>query len=212
MATEPEQPRPTISTHVLDTERGVPAAGVHVTLYRIVDGKQPVRMTQALTDSDGRVRDLLERPLVAGDYRIEFSLAAAIGGPAMPRRRRLLPAPGGGPADLGRGPQLPCATAAVVVRADHLPGQLTARPPRPLGSAQDDEPVDVEARVTGGAGEDDLERVRPVGGPAASEHDVPAGRRRAVQAHGPDIRSVDVDLGTAAGDALRRDRWRPHGR
>ena len=74
MATEPEQPRPTISTHVLDTERGVPAAGVHVTLSRLVDGKQPVRMTQALTDGDGRVRDLLERPLVAGDYRLEFSL------------------------------------------------------------------------------------------------------------------------------------------
>jgi 5-hydroxyisourate hydrolase len=27
-----------------------------------------------LTDSDGRVRDLLERPLVAGRYRIEFDL------------------------------------------------------------------------------------------------------------------------------------------
>ena len=79
MATEPEQPRPTISTHVLDTERGVPAAGVHVTLYRIAGGKQPVRMTQALTDVDGRVRDLLERPLVAGDYRLEFSLAPLSG-------------------------------------------------------------------------------------------------------------------------------------
>jgi 5-hydroxyisourate hydrolase-like protein (transthyretin family) len=31
-------------------------------------------MTQALTDSDGRIRDLLERPLVAGDYRLEFDL------------------------------------------------------------------------------------------------------------------------------------------
>lgn len=79
MATEPEQPRPTISTHVLDTERGVPAAGVHVTLYRIVEGRQPVRMTQALTDGDGRVRDLLDRPLVAGDYRLEFSLAPVSG-------------------------------------------------------------------------------------------------------------------------------------
>jgi 5-hydroxyisourate hydrolase len=79
VATEPEQPRPTISTHVLDTERGVPAAGVHVTLSRIVEGKQPVRMTQALTDGDGRVRDLLERPRVAGDYRLEFSLAPISG-------------------------------------------------------------------------------------------------------------------------------------
>ncbi len=80
MATEPEQPRSTISTHVLDTERGVPAVGVHVTLFRIAPDKQPVRMTQALTDGDGRVRDLLERPLVAGDYRLEFSLAPVVAG------------------------------------------------------------------------------------------------------------------------------------
>ena len=74
MATEPEQPRPTISTHVLDTERGMPAAGVHVTLFRFAEGGQPIRVTQALTDGDGRVRDLLERPLIAGDYRLEFRL------------------------------------------------------------------------------------------------------------------------------------------
>ena len=65
---------PTISTHVLDTERGAPAVGVHVTLYRLSDDGRPLRLTQALTDGDGRVRDLLERPLVAGDYRLEFEL------------------------------------------------------------------------------------------------------------------------------------------
>ena len=32
-------------------------------------------MTQALTDGDGRIRDLLERPLQAGDYRLEFDIA-----------------------------------------------------------------------------------------------------------------------------------------
>ena len=66
---------PTISTHVLDAERGVPAAGVHVTLYRLGDDGRPMRLTQALTDGDGRVRDLLERPLSTGDYRLEFRLA-----------------------------------------------------------------------------------------------------------------------------------------
>ena len=66
---------PTISTHVLDTERGMPAAGIHVTLYRLVENGKPLRLTQALTDADGRVRDLLERPLTAGDYRLEFRLA-----------------------------------------------------------------------------------------------------------------------------------------
>ena len=65
---------PTISTHVLDTEQGQPAAGIRVTLSRLDVGKAPIRMTQALTDADGRVRDLLERPLVAGDYRLEFDV------------------------------------------------------------------------------------------------------------------------------------------
>ncbi len=67
--------QPTISTHVLDTERGMPAVGVRVALYRLDVGTAPIRMTQALTDGDGRVRDLLERPLAAGDYRLEFDVA-----------------------------------------------------------------------------------------------------------------------------------------
>ena len=66
---------PTISTHVLDTEAGIPAAGVHVTLYKLGEDERPIRLTQALTDGDGRVRDLLERPLSAGTYRLEFALA-----------------------------------------------------------------------------------------------------------------------------------------
>jgi 5-hydroxyisourate hydrolase len=75
------QPAPTISTHVLDTELGTPAVGVHVTLYRLSDDGRPLRLTQALTDSDGRVRDLLERPLVAGEYRLEFNLTRPRGEP-----------------------------------------------------------------------------------------------------------------------------------
>ena len=67
--------QPTISTHVLDTERGGPAAGVHVTLYKLGENDRPIRLTQALTDDDGRVRDLLERPLSRGTYRLDFSLA-----------------------------------------------------------------------------------------------------------------------------------------
>lgn len=67
---------PTISTHVLDTEAGAPAAGVHVTLYKLGEDDRPIRLTQALTDDDGRVRDLLERPMSAGTYRLEFTLVA----------------------------------------------------------------------------------------------------------------------------------------
>jgi 5-hydroxyisourate hydrolase len=71
----------TISTHVLDTASGRPAVGIHVTLSKLGDDG-PIRMTQALTDGDGRVRDLLERPLTAGVYRLEFRVPPA-GPPAV---------------------------------------------------------------------------------------------------------------------------------
>ena len=79
---------PTISTHVLDTERGMPAAGIHVTLYRIADDGRPLRLTQALTDTDGRVADLLDRPLTAGDYRLEFALTQSWMTPRPERRHQ----------------------------------------------------------------------------------------------------------------------------
>ena len=71
--------RPTISTHVLDTGTGRPASGVPVVLSKLGDDGRPLRMTQALTDADGRVRDLLERPLTPGTYRLEVGLAARDG-------------------------------------------------------------------------------------------------------------------------------------
>ena len=88
MAHGANHPVPTISTHVLDTERGLPAAGVHVTLYRIADDGRPFRLTQALTDADGRVADLLDRPLTAGDYRLEFALALELADVVPADRRR----------------------------------------------------------------------------------------------------------------------------
>ena len=83
MAQDANHVAPTISTHVLDTGRGTPAVGIHVTLYRLAENGKPIRLTQALTDADGRVRDLLERPLIAGDYRLEFRLVngSGAGGP-----------------------------------------------------------------------------------------------------------------------------------
>jgi 5-hydroxyisourate hydrolase len=56
-----------ISTHVLDTERGAPARGVRVTLYR---GDELVAERE--TDDDGRVRDLLEGGISPGTYRLVF--------------------------------------------------------------------------------------------------------------------------------------------
>ena len=75
MADAADPARPTISTHVLDTDRGMPAVGLRVALFRLDVGAAPIRMTQALTDGDGRVRDLLERPLTPGEYRLEFDVA-----------------------------------------------------------------------------------------------------------------------------------------
>ena len=56
----------TLSTHVLDTERGRPAAGVRVELYR---GDE--RLAEQATDDDGRIADLAPG-LEAGVYRIVF--------------------------------------------------------------------------------------------------------------------------------------------
>jgi 5-hydroxyisourate hydrolase len=66
----PNTNRPTISTHVLDTTRGEPAAGLQVTLSRI-DGGQPV--TQE-TDADGRIASLAEP--AAGGYRLSFDVGS----------------------------------------------------------------------------------------------------------------------------------------
>ena len=55
----------TLSTHVLDTERGGPAAGVHVELYR---GEELVG--SGVTNADGRIAELFAG---GGEtYRIVF--------------------------------------------------------------------------------------------------------------------------------------------
>ena len=90
MASGPELSRPTISTHVLDAELGAPAPGIHVSLYKLGEDDRPVRLTQALTDADGRIRDLLDRPMAAGTYRLEFNLGIEREGMPPPRFFRRL--------------------------------------------------------------------------------------------------------------------------
>ncbi|HEX2202228.1 MAG TPA: hydroxyisourate hydrolase [Longimicrobium sp.] len=66
-----------ITTHVLDTMRGLPAVGVAVLLERAGEaGLEPV--SRAVTDADGRVRDLVpeESPLAPGTYRLSFDTGA----------------------------------------------------------------------------------------------------------------------------------------
>lgn len=62
-----------VTTHVLDTGRGRPAAGVPVRLERCYGATVLVR---ARTDGDGRVQDLGPDRLDAGDYRIVFDTGA----------------------------------------------------------------------------------------------------------------------------------------
>lgn len=61
-----------ISTHVLDTMRGAPAAGLGVALHRREPDGDWMEVGQAETDADGRVRALTDRELDAGEYRLEF--------------------------------------------------------------------------------------------------------------------------------------------
>src|SRR5712664_580029 len=71
----PNTNRPTISTHVLDTTRGEPAAGVAVTLWRL-DGKEHVSQGTRETDADGRIADLGGGVLSAGSDRMSFDVGA----------------------------------------------------------------------------------------------------------------------------------------
>jgi 5-hydroxyisourate hydrolase len=61
-----------ISTHVLDTMRGTPAAGLDVVLHRREADGDWREVAQATTDADGRVRSLSEDELDAAEYRLEF--------------------------------------------------------------------------------------------------------------------------------------------
>lgn len=64
-----------ISTHVLDTSIGKPAAGVPVVLER-ADGLHWLTCASAMTDHDGRCRELLPGTRVsAGRYRLLFATA-----------------------------------------------------------------------------------------------------------------------------------------
>lgn len=60
-----------LSTHVLDTSRGAPAAGVDVVLYRA--GAKRAELARARTDADGRIGKLGEA-LEAGWYELVFSV------------------------------------------------------------------------------------------------------------------------------------------
>jgi 5-hydroxyisourate hydrolase len=70
-----------ITTHVLDTSAGRPAAGITVTLARRGDDGRWATVAEATTDADGRVADLLGDAAIkqAEMYRLRFALGEYFG-------------------------------------------------------------------------------------------------------------------------------------
>jgi 5-hydroxyisourate hydrolase len=64
-----------ITTHILDTATGRPAAGVPITL-EILRADQWALIGSGETDGDGRLRSLLTKAPEAGTYRITFNSGA----------------------------------------------------------------------------------------------------------------------------------------
>jgi 5-hydroxyisourate hydrolase len=70
-----------ITTHVLDTSRGCPAAGVEVELEQLDARDSWTPIARGVTDADGRLRTLVPagvRP-VPGTYRLVFATAGYFG-------------------------------------------------------------------------------------------------------------------------------------
>ncbi|HEY2056943.1 hydroxyisourate hydrolase [Amycolatopsis sp. NBC_01480] len=64
-----------VTTHVLDTAAGKPAAGIPVR-FEHGDGKP---IADGVTDEDGRIRDLGPETLAPGVYRLIFDTGAYLG-------------------------------------------------------------------------------------------------------------------------------------
>ncbi len=69
-----------LTTHVLDTANGRPAAGIHIELHSLDDGHR-TKLGEAVTNGDGRTdRPLLEGPeLTAGLYELTFHIGSYFG-------------------------------------------------------------------------------------------------------------------------------------
>jgi len=63
-----------LTTHVLDTARGMPAAGVRITLYRI-SGQSHRKIAETVTNADGRsdAPMLAGKDLKEGSYELVFA-------------------------------------------------------------------------------------------------------------------------------------------
>ncbi len=64
-----------LTTHILDTMSGLPAAGVAITLFKL-QGDNKVKVAASMTNNDGRCDNpiLPESMFEIGKYEIEFSI------------------------------------------------------------------------------------------------------------------------------------------
>jgi 5-hydroxyisourate hydrolase len=71
-----------VTTHVLDTARGVPAAGIAVRLEQAGGGEAGGggEIARGQTDADGRVGDLGPAELPPGTYRLVFDTGGYLAG------------------------------------------------------------------------------------------------------------------------------------
>ena len=93
---------PRLSTHVLDTVKGGPAAGMRIDLHRLDLDGPPRHLKTVVTNADGRTDEplLAGEAIAAGTYRLTFHVGeyfAAAGSPdacrvlrEVPRDRRAL--------------------------------------------------------------------------------------------------------------------------
>jgi len=66
-----------LTTHVLDTARGCPAAGLQITLYRLA-GESREKLVEMTTNADGRTDSpiLPQERFETGQYELVFSCGA----------------------------------------------------------------------------------------------------------------------------------------
>jgi 5-hydroxyisourate hydrolase len=72
----PKSSMNSITTHVLDTTRGRPGAGIPVTLDFQVSDEEWKQLGKGITDTDGRIRSFIspETALTKGVYRLTFDV------------------------------------------------------------------------------------------------------------------------------------------
>jgi len=66
--------KPPISTHVLDTSKGIPVAGLQVSLYKLIEGRWTY-INEGITNPDGRFANFLERTdFTPGRYKLHYDV------------------------------------------------------------------------------------------------------------------------------------------